>query len=258
MVNELVGQYYDFLKEKSTVLPDEQTGWTAISTPFLGLFNDVIEIYVKSAGDQLKLSDDGKTLQDLESVGVSLTRSQKRKELLSRILLNYGIHFENNELTVEARPDNFGQKKHNLISAISEIYDLSVLSKHTVASVFREDVQAYLDELDIVYTPDFISRGKTGMEYTFDFQIAYKEKEVVLKAFDSLTKLNVPHFLFSWEDIKDVRQEQTGKDLIGLAVVNDKDKKVKNEFLEALAYKGADYILWSNRYQSDVQAKLTA
>lgn len=258
MVNELVEQYYDFLKEKSTVLPDEQTGWTAISTPFLGLFNDVIEIYVKSTENRLKLSDDGKTLHDLESVGVSLTRSQKRKELLNRILLNYGIHLEDKELRVEARPDNFGQKKHNLISAISEIYDLSVLGKHTIASVFREDVQAYLDELNLIYTPDFISRGKTGMEYTFDFQIAYKEKEVVLKAFNSLTKLNVPNFLFSWEDIKDVRQEQTGKDLIGLAVVNDEDKEVKNEFLDALKYEGADYILWSNRYQPDVQEKLTA
>ncbi len=258
MVNNLIEQYYDFLKSKSTALPDEQTGWTTISTPFLGLFNNAIEIYVKSINGHFRLSDDGKTLEDLELVGVPVTRSQKRKELLNRILLNYGIQLQEKELIVEARSDNFAQKKHNLISAISEINDLSVLAKHTIASIFREDVQAYLDELNIVYTPDFISRGQTGIEYAFDFQIAYKEKEIVLKAFNGLTKLNVPNFLFSWEDIKDIRQKQTGKALTGLAVVNDEDKEVKQEFLDAMEMKGADYILWSERYQPEVQAKLTA
>lgn len=64
-----------------------------------------------------------------------------------------------------------------MISAISEANDLYVLARHTVSSVFIEDVKQYLDDNEIIYTPYFISKGSTGLEFTFDFQIAYKNQK---------------------------------------------------------------------------------
>jgi hypothetical protein len=121
-----------------------------------------------------------------------------------------------------------------------------ILSKPAVISMFKEEVQSFLDTQDIVYTPQFISKGKIGLEFTFDFQIAYKQKEIIIKSFSKLDKSNIPSFLFTRDDIKSVREQITGKELTTIAIIND-EKEILPEYLEALAIKKADYILWSER-----------
>lgn len=255
-INTLMDDYYAFLKEKTLVTANNFSGWIEISTPFVGLFNDTVDIYAKKEGNKIILSDDGNTLRDLELSGLEITRSPKRKEILDRILINYGVQMSNEELTTEANERDFPQKKLNLISAISETADMYYLARHTVASVFREDVKAYLDEQELIYTPYFISKGSTGLEFTFDFQIAYRNTEIVIKSFNSVNKMNLPHFLFTWDDIKKVREQQTQKEIIGLAVINDIDREVSDEYLSALDNKGAQYILWSQRHTPENISKL--
>lgn len=255
-INTLMDDYYSFLKEKTLVSASNTSEWVEISTPFIGLFNDTVDIYAKKEGNKIILSDDGNTLRDLELSGLEITRSPKRKEILDRILINYGVRIKNEELTTEATERDFPQKKLNLISAISETADMYYLAKHTVASVFREDVKTYLDEQELIYTPYFISKGSTGLEFTFDFQIAYRNTEIVIKSFNSVNKMNLPHFLFTWDDIKKVREQQTQKEIIGLAVINDIDREVSDEYLSALDNKGAQYILWSQRHTPENIKKL--
>ena len=257
-VNELIDNYYDFLKGRTSVITETGTDWAVISTPFIGLFNDTLEVYAKKENGKILLSDDGVTIKNLELIGSQISRSPKRKDLLDRILLNYGIQMLDGEIVTEANENSFAQKKHNLISAISEMNDMYMLAKHTVASVFKEDVQAYLDEQEIIYTPQFISKGSTGLEFTFDFQIAYKNKEIVIKSFNSVNKLNIPNFLFTWDDIKSVRERVTNKQVIGLAIINNEDKEVSAEYLEALKSRNADHILWTERHVPENITKLKA
>lgn len=253
-----ISKYYKWLKEKTVAKQDEQSGWVAVSTPFLGLFNDPIEIYMKMEGENILLSDDGATLSNLELSGASVTRSPKRKEWMEFILLNYGVTIENGELFVKANLQDFPQKKHNLICAISEITDMEITAKHIVSSLFREDVKMLLDEQNIIYTPQFITKGTTGIEFTFDFQIAGKEKELVLKSFNSLNKINVPNFLFSLEDIKPVREKTSGKQLQSLAIINDIEKDIKPELINALQSKNTEIFYWSERNKPESLQKLRA
>lgn len=123
-----------------------------------------------------------------------------------------------------------------------EIGDLHVLTKHTVAKVFKENVHDYLDEQEIVYTPQFVFRRSVGIEFTFDFQVAYRKKEIILKCFNGINRIFLSSFLFMWRDIRQTRRKLTGKEVLGLAFVNDEDKKIRPEFLSALESGGADYI----------------
>lgn len=150
-------------------------------------------------------------------------------------------------MTIETNIEKFSQSKHNFLSAIIEINDLYILSKHNVASIFKEDVRNYLESQDIIFTPDFISKGSTGLAFNFDFQIAQRDKEIVIKSFNTINKSILPTFLFSWDDIKPVREKITKKSVNAIAIINDLDKEIKPEFLEALRSKNADYILWSER-----------
>ena len=193
----------------------------------------------------------------MELLGVKL-RKGERKDIAERILINFGINLRDNELIIETNEKNFPQKKHNFISAMIELNDLYMLSRAKVVSLFKEEVRAFLDEKEIIYTPDFISKGSTGLEFTFDFQIALKNQEIVFKSFNTLTKMNLPNFLFSWEDIKPVREKITKKEVRAIAVINDIEKEVKEEYLEALASKKAEYIYWSKRYEPESLKKIAA
>lgn len=255
---ESIAQYYSWLKEKTFTKFDGQSEWVVVSTPFIGLFNDPIEIYMKMQGDTILLSDDGVTLRNLDLAGAGIMRSPKRKEWLDFILLNYGVELSDGEITVRAKQAEFPQKKHNLICAISEISDMEITAKHIVSSLFREDVKHLLDEQNIIYTPQFITKGSTGIEFTFDFQIAGRDKELVLKSFNSLNKINVPSFLFSMDDIRPVREKSSGKQLLSLAVVNDEEKEIKPEFINALQSKNTDIIFWSERNKPENLRKLSA
>jgi len=257
-INNCIVDYYNWLRDKTQVLKNEQTGWYAITTPFIGLFNDNIEIYAKLENGKILLSDDGQTLSNLKLVGSQITQSPKRKEWLDMILLNYDVALSDNELKAEGNESDFNQKKHNLLCAISEISDMAMISKHTVSSLFREDVKNFFDEQNIIYTPQFIAKGSTGIEFTFDFQIAGRQSELVIKSFNSLNKMNVPTFLFGWEDIKNAREKLSGKQLRGLAIINDIEKEIKQEYVGALESKGADIVMWSERHQPEMLEKLVA
>jgi hypothetical protein len=257
-IDKLIIDYYAFLKGRTEIVTDTGTEWAIISTPFVGAFNDTLDIYIKKSNGTIILSDDGDTLKNLDLQGVSTIHSAKRKSMLESVLLTYGISFVDDEFTVEATESNFAQKKHNFIMAISEINDMYMLSKQSISSIFKDDVRDFLDEQEITYTPQFISKGQTGLEFTFDFQIAYKTKEIVIKSFNSLNKINVPNFLFTWDDIKPVRQQVSHKTIVGVALINDTDREVSTEYLDALRSKDANYILWSERHKPENRSKLIA
>lgn len=257
-VNTSVDNYYNWLREKTFIQKDLTTDWFLINTPFIGAFNDTIEIYAQKNGSQLKLSDNGETLSNLEIQGLQIQGSKRRKSLLDSILINYGVKIDNDELVIETNIDKFSQSKHNFLSAIIEINDLYVLSNHNVASIFKEDVRNYLDSQDIIFTPDFISKGSTGLEFNFDFQIAQRDKEIVIKSFNTINKSNLPTFLFSWDDIKPIREKITKKNVTAIAIINDIDKEIKSEFLEALKSKNANFILWSEKDSAENKKLLVA
>ncbi len=258
-IDSSINEYHKWFRDKTQIVKDEVTGWYSISTPFVGLYNDTIEIYAKLENGQITLSDDGQTISNLELAGTTVSRSPKRKEWLEMILVNYGITLSgDNELQVICTENNFPQKKFNLISAISEISDMAMMAKHTVSSLFKEDVRNFFDEQQMIYTPEFIAKGTTGIEFTFDFQIAGRQKELVVKSFNSLNKMNVPNFLFGWEDIKELREKVSGKTLEGIAIINDTDRELKQDYIDALKSKGAIPLLWSERNQPEERVKLIA
>ncbi|MDR0304839.1 MAG: DUF1828 domain-containing protein [Chitinispirillales bacterium] len=257
-IDKLIDDYYKFLRDRTAIITDTGTNWAVINTPFVGAFNDCIEIYIKKSGDKITLSDDGITLKNLDMLGISFSHSHQRKWVLDGILITYGVTCDNEELVVESTNTNFAQKKHNLIMAISEINDMYMLSKPSIPSIFKEDVKVFLEEQNVIYTPQFISKGRTGLEFAFDFQIAHKNKEIVIKSFNSLSKSNVPYFLFAWDDVKSVREQMSNKNLLGLAFVNDMEKKVESEYVEALRSRNAECVFWSERNDPENLQKLIA
>lgn len=255
-IDEAMNDYIAFLK-KAYKKTDLNNGWFSITTPFYNMFNDAIEIYCTNQNGKIVLSDDGETICNLELAGLNFSRSPRRKHILQQILLNYGVERSDDELIVITDMNGFAQAKHNLLCAITEVSDMHILIKQTTPSVFKENVASYLTEQNIIYTPSFIARGHTGLEFNFAFQIAGRKTELLINTFNILNKDNLARFLFDWNDIKEAREKLSQKKVCGMAIVNDSNKTIDDKYLEACKKKDTNVILYSQRHTPENISKLT-
>jgi len=241
---DFINSYIDWLKSKIQL--KEVNGYYEISTPFLDRHNDHLQIYVKQEGSKLYLTDDGYTIGDLSMSGCDVS-SPRRQNVLYTILNGLGVKLEDDALVVEARPENFPQKKHALLQAMISVNDMFMLSQHRVAGVFLEDVEQFLDHNEIRYTPSVQFIGKSGFSHTFDFVIpSSKEKpERLIKAINNPTRDKAQAMLFSWTDTREARKRETSM----FVFVNDMDKVIRQEILSAFTEYEIKPILWTQRQQ---------
>ena len=237
---DLVDAYVEWLKQK--INAKDIDGVCEITTPFLDRHNDHLQIYVKKAGDALILTDDGYTIRDLELSGFDIG-TEKRRRLLHSILNGFGTRLQGDEIIVEARTENFPQKKHNIIQAMLAVNDLFVMAKPMVASVFREDVETYLRAHQIRFTPSVKFTGKSGFDQSFDFVIPASQKrpERIIRAINQPTRQSISMLIFVWADTKSARPMES----TAYGILNDTEQEVKPEITSALRQYGMKPLRWS-------------
>lgn len=255
-----INEYFEWLKKRTFVSQDETTGWSVISTPFVGLFNDTIDIFAKQNPDgTIVLSDDGNTLGNLELFGVGFKNTTGRKNMLDRIKLNYGVSIsKDSEITKVVEKADFVQGKHDMLRAMLELSDMINLTTHRVSSLFREDVKNLFYEKEMTVTPDFIVSGRSGIRFTFDYLIAKPKKETVIQVFNNFDRANLATFLFGVDEVKATREQISEKTFEPIAIINDVDSKVRKELLDALKNRNMEYLLWSKHEDPKFLLKLAS
>jgi len=247
----LCDQYLSWLKEKTTF--QEVGEWTEITTPFLDRHNHYVQIYAKSENGGFILSDAGYTLDDLRMSGCRIA-TPKRQSLLNATLNGFGVRQEDDQLVTRATKDNFALKKHNLIQAMLSVNDLFYLAQPMIASLFLEDVTAWLDIHEVRYTPRVKFTGKSGYDHLFDFLIpkSKREPERIVQAINRPNKDTAQLLIFSWNDTHEVRDP----DSRAYALLNDQEHDIQSSVLEALHIYNVIPIRWSRR--EDVIRELAA
>jgi len=240
--NQLLENYLSWLKDTTTLRQVEE--WVEITTPYLDRHNDYLQIYIKRQNGDYLLTDDGYILGDLERSGCKLD-TPKRHALLTMTLNGFGVQLANGELTIRASQDNFAQKKHNLIQAMLAINDLFYLAMPTVASVFFEDVIAWLDLHDIRYTPKAKFTGRSGLDHLFDFVIpkSRSQPERILQAVNRPARDTAQTVVFSWIDTKEVRSP----DSKAYAILNNTEHAISGEVLDIFRNYEVTPVSWNTR-----------
>lgn len=239
---ELVESYVTWLKERIRL--ENIGGICEITTPFIDRHNDHLQIYVKATDNGLVLTDDSYTIKDLRLSGCEFT-TEKRKSMLRAVLNGFGVRLEGDELSVEARPENFPQKKHNLIQAMLAVNDLFAMAAPMVASFFREDVERFLRLHEVRFTPSVKFTGKSGFDHSFDFVIpaSRQQPERILKTISRANKQNITLLIFSWTDTREVRAPNS----TAFGILNDAETTINPDLLSALNQYGVKPIQWSRR-----------
>ena len=243
-IQRLMDAYHAWLKDKSVLRQIDQ--WVEITTPYLDRHNDYLQIYAKNANGDFILTDDGYTIDDLEQSGCKL-KSRKRQDLLKMTLNGFGVQLAGKALQVHASPDNFALRKHNLVQAMLAVNDMFYLAVPMVASLFYEDVVAWLDVHDIRYTPKAKFAGKTGYDHLFDFVIpkSRQQPERIVQTINRPNKDTAQAVAFSWIDTKEVRSPESR----AYALLNDSEATVSSAVVDALRSYDVQPVPWSQREQ---------
>jgi hypothetical protein len=250
-IENLLDAYHTWLKDKTALRQIDQ--WVEITTPYLDRHNDYVQIYAKRANGGFVLTDDGHTIDDLEQSGCKL-ESRKRQDLLKLTLNGFGVQTAGNALQVHASPDNFALRKHNLVQAMLAVNDMFYLAVPMVASLFYEDVVAWLDVSDVRYTPKVKFTGKTGYDHLFDFVIpkSRQQPERIIQTINRPSRDTAQAVVLSWIDTKEVRS----RDSRAYALLNDSEQTASPAVMDALRSYDVKPVSWSQR--EDVREELAA
>ena len=236
----LIADYLRWLKEGLQV--SELQSSCRIATPFVDRHNDEIEIYVEKRNGGLLLTDDGYIIADLASSGMAFS-TDKRKAHLTAILNGFGVRQEGDELQVHATPQDFPQKKHNLVQAMLAVSDLFVMGEEHVLSLFKEDVAKFLEANQIPVFPDFKLSGRSGFDHKFDFGLPKTQRrpQRVIRAINDLTKDQALSFAFAVADVRLLRAEP----LVAFTFVNDVERPPNEDNLVAIKAYDIEPLMWS-------------
>lgn len=217
-----------------------------ITLPYLDRNNDCTEIYIRVDGNKYTLTDDGETIGELELSNFNLFSSQKRVEIFNSILSSHGVmKSEDNELYVISSKEELPQKKHLLSQCMIKVSDLFYTAKNTVQSLFLEDVQIYLDQKDIRYTPNVSFYGKSGLMTTYDFAIPKSKNapERIIKVINNIDQTQTNNILFLWDD---TRQNRDANALL-YVFIHDAGKKISASNITAMENYNVVPVKWSKR-----------
>lgn len=239
-VKYMIDTYVNWLHQEISF---KQLGeYYEITSPFLDMNNDYLQLYAKANDDKIWFSDDGYLLNELISTGFTL--SKKKKEDIQNAISQFGVQLDDKELIMEAPASQFPQKKHLFIQAMLRVCDLYSTCQPRQTSLFTEDISGFLDSNEIYCTQNVQFSGKTGFTHNYDFLLQRtKNKPTRLcRAINSPSKEKMSSVLFSWEDTRDARKEESQL----IVFLNDRNHiaaGVENGFHNYQV----ETILWSER-----------
>lgn len=240
--SDLKNTYLEWLNKEITINKIDE--YFEMTTPFLDRFNDYLQIYIKMLSpDKLFISDDSYIINNLLASGIDIN-SNKRKAILESILKKYGVELYQNELIIYADIHDLPQKKHFLLQAMLNIDDMFMLSQNKIVSLFLDDIQAYFDSNDIFYSENVSFTGKSGFIHIYDYllQRTKKQPERLCKAINNATRSNMESTLFTWDDTKETRKEDSK-----LIVLLNDENRIERGIVEAFNRYDVDCVLWSEK-----------
>ena len=245
MINEistLLDQYSKWLRDKTSLR--QINDWIEISTPYLDRHNDALQIYAKRHNGGYLLTDDGYIIEDLQQSGCKLDTG-KRQALLNMTLNGFGVRLKDGHLEIPASADNFAVRKHNLVQAMLAVNDLFNLAVPIVASLFYEDVVAWLDLYEIRYTPKVKFTGRSGYDHVFDFVIPKSRTfpERIIQTINRPSRDTAEALAWAWIETREVRPPESK----AYAFLNDSDHTISASVVDALRNYDVNPILWSRR-----------
>ena len=244
-IRQLIERYHSWMSE-STTLRTIENG-VEITTPFLDRHNDMMQVYAELSGDEVLLTDDGYTIEDLEFCGLTVEGSRCRN-LMQFNLNGFGVTREGNDLVTRATAKDFALKLHNLLQAMIAVDDLHYIAPPSkVKHAFDKDIGTWLNESKIQFEAAKF-KGKLGyyVDYKYVIPPSRNKPYRVLIGINNPGRGAVEQVAWRWWDIRDSRP--SGARLY--PILNDAQRGSIETEMDALRNLAMKPFLWSSRHEA--------
>lgn len=186
--------YFDWLFKGYNFL-DINDDVVEITTPFLDPDFDSIIMYAEFLNNNtILLTDDGWTIDNLESHGVSFSKQSKIVNHHLQEITNYlGLEVnQDKEIFIKTSIDKFPIAKQRLLQGIMQVNDLIVFQKNSKSNLLSDIIEEILLDNDIIFDYKPAYTGKNGITVQFDFSIPThgRANSKVIKAISNGNNLN--------------------------------------------------------------------
>lgn len=249
LADQLKQSYLDWVNE-SFEYRQLANGFIRIDTPFTDNNSDGVVLYaIANKNNEIMLTDDGWTLNNLESYGVYTNKSPKRKEMLERQLRLYGVSTDGDDIFIETNISKYAEAKHRLLQSILFVNDMFMLSKSNTTNLFYEDVRKFFVQEKIRTIRDASYTGKSGLTHKFEFSIPGFEDEVPLRLIKVMSTTD--NSVFAKAIVTDVVQTRpmvaNPANTNFYVMINDHNKTVSEAILSLFKDSAVTPILFSKR-----------
>lgn len=250
-IQKYINEYLVWLKSEITYSTIGE--YCEINVPFLDNNNDYLQFYVKFENGEVYFTDDGQTINELEMSGLKFTSARSKQ--LKYIISQYGVQLLDNEFFLKAPVQEFAKKKHAFIQCLLKVNDMYMLSRSRVASTFMDDVIDFFEKKEIYPIENVQFVGTSGFSHNYDFvlQRTKNNPERMCLAVNNATKTNVGNIIFSWNDTKTVRKNESR-----LIVLMNDNNNVGKGVDEALQNYDIKTVMWSERERPENLSLLSA
>lgn len=230
-------EYINWIKE-NTKFSKMLNSAIEISSPFMDSLNDNITLYVEPNNNNFKITDEGYTIWNLESLGSSIKKGSKRYNMLQSIINRYNISFDadSKELYFHSQKNELGSSIHYLLQTTLTISDSLKINKNTIQGLFEEEVAKYFNDYRDIFDPfpDIDIQGKSKLMHRFDYLMTVQNKrKKLVRLINNLNQTQLERVLLSWQDTSNQRKELYNENLGMVALINDDKKPISNDFTEA-------------------------
>ena len=221
----------------------DQGEYLQIRTPYLYPNGDIIDLFCKSEGDTVTVTDLAETTGWLRMRSLSARRSPNQNRLIQDAGITHGVEFYQGMLQARCRPgDDLAAVINRVGQAALRVSDLWFTLRYRVSQSITEEVADYLDERRLEYDRSKRLVGRSMRYWDVDFHVrapnhsslvyvlstgnraaAQRVTDHVVAAWYDLSDLAVGreplHFVSLVDDIADVWREEEFQRLEPLSTV---------------------------------------
>jgi hypothetical protein len=186
-----------------------------LATPFRYPNGSKIDVFLYEKSTLIReyaLSDFGQTTEYLLDLQIKPWTTKKRRQAIDDICDILDVHINGSQLEIhltESELPKLSEAIVRLVQACIRMADLSLTQKLHSPNLFKEDVEEFIESLDVPYETDKTIPGRFETDVKIDFSVEGKRTRSLVQAL-STPNSQLAHSMANevfrrWYDITDVK-----------------------------------------------------
>ena len=180
-----------------------------VRTPYLYPDGDNIDLFVKTDGEVISVSDLGETLRWLRSQTLSPRRSPKQNALIADACLTHGVELYKGMLLARCRAgDSLANVTMRVAQACLRVSDLWFTFRTRAVESVTDEVADFLSERQFNFEQGAKLAGRSGRGWTVDFHVRTPSRSSLVYVLStgsrSAARSVAEHVLAAWYDLNNL------------------------------------------------------